>query len=178
MDIRTIGTILATGTLGAVAALGLSLVGLLPAVNAEENSATTAMEALMSPAKTLFPAPLDVDGLVRWNFEVQPGISLEPIRQSTVTKIAYGRMTQVNIIETSSGIYSSDAITNPHIQYPGIAVTPKREAQAMLLWNGLGWSTLAPLSGKSFVTVVPFDGGQLVVTDDSACSYTAKSVAC
>lgn len=178
MDIKTIGTILGTGALGAVAALGMSLVGLLPAVNAEESSTTTAMEALMSPGRTLFPAPFDVDGLVRWDFEVQPGVSLDPIRQSTVTKIAYGKASQVNIVETSSGIYSSDAITNPHVRYPGIVVTPRRDAQALLQWNGFGWSTLTPLGGKSFVTVVPFEDGQLVVTDDGACSYTAKSVIC
>lgn len=178
MDIKSIGTIVVTGGIGAVAALGLSLAGMLPAVNAEETSMISAAEALMSPARTLFPEPFDVEGLVRWNFEVDPGISLEPIRQSVVKKISFGRVEQVNIVETESGIYSSDAIVDPHVMYPGIVVTPQREAKAMLQWNGYGWSTLTPISAGSFVTVVPFNGGQLVVTDDSTCSYTARSVVC
>ena len=178
MDLKSIGTVVATGGIGAVAAFGLSLAGMLPAVTAEESSTISPMEALMSPARTLFPAPFDVDGLVRWNFEVDPGVSLEPIRQSMVKKISFGHVEQVNIVETESGVYSSDAIVNPHIRYPGIVVTPQREAQAMLQWNGYGWSTLKPLGAASFVTVVPFEGGQLVVTEDSTCSYTARSVVC
>jgi hypothetical protein len=178
MDIKSIGTIVATGSIGAVAALGLSLAGILPAVNAEENSSISPAEALMSPARTLFPKPFDVEGLVRWNFEVEPGISLDPLRQSVVKKIGFGRVEHVNIVETESGIYSSDAIVDPHVRYPGIVVTPRREAQAVLQWNGFGWSTLTPVSAGSFVTVVPFEGGQLVVTDDSTCSYTARRVVC
>ena len=178
MDIKSIGTIAATGVIGAMAALGLSLAGILPAVNAEENSTISPMEALMSPARTLFPQPFDVGGLVRWDFEVDPGISMEPIRQSTVTKISFGQVEHVNIVETETGIYSSDAIVDPHIRYPGIVATPRREAKVVMQWNGYGWSTLTPLGAGSFVTVVPFDGGQLVVTDDSTCSYTARSVVC
>jgi hypothetical protein len=178
MDIKSIGTIVATGGIGAVAALGLSLAGILPAVNAEENSTVSAAEALMSPARTLFPQPFDVDGLVRWNFEVDPGVSLEPIRQSAVKKISFGRVKHVNIVETDTGVYSSDAIVDPHVKYPGITVTPRRQAQIVLQWNGYGWLTLSPVGAGSFVTVVPFEGGQLVVTDDSACSYTASNVVC
>ena len=178
MDIKSIGTIVATGGIGAAAALGLSLAGMLPAVNAEENSTISPVEALMSPARTLFPQPFDVEGLVRWNFEVDPGVSLEPIRQSVVKKIGFGRVEHVNIVETETGIYSSDAIVDPHVRYPGIIVSPQGEAQAVLQWNGSGWSTLNPLGSGSFVTVVPFEGGQLVVTDDSTCSYTASSVVC
>lgn len=178
MDIKSIGAIIATGGIGAVAALGLSLAGLLAVVHAEENSTISPMEALMSPARKLFPQPFDVEGLVRWNFEVDAGVSLEPIRQSAVKKIGFGRVEQVNIVETDSGIYSSDAIVDPHIRYPGIVVTPRREARAVLQWNGYGWSSLTPVGAGSFVTVVPFEGGQLVVTENSTCSYTARSVIC
>ena len=178
MDIKSIGTIAATGGIGAVAALGLSLAGILPAVNAEEHSTISPVQALMSPARTLFPQPFNVEGLVRWNFEVDPGISMEPTRQSVVKKISFGRVEHVNIVETETGIYSSDAIVDPHIKYPGILVTPTREAQAVLQWNGYGWSTVSAMAAGSFVTVVPFDGGQLVVTNDSSCSYTVSSVVC
>lgn len=178
MDIKSIGTIAATGCIGALAALGLSLAGMLPAVNAEENSTISPVEALMSPARTLFPKPFDVEGLVRWNFEVDPGVSLEPIRQSSVKKISFGRAEQINIVETATGIYSSDAIVDPHVRYPGIVVSPALEAQAMLQWNGYGWSMSTATGAGSFVTVVPFEDGQLVVTNDSSCSYTASSVVC
>ncbi len=156
MDIKSIGTIAATGCIGALAALGLSLAGLMPAVNAEENSRVSPMEALMSPARTLFPQPFDVEGLVRWNFEVDPGVSLEPIRQSSVKKISFGRVEQVKIVETASGVYSSDAIVDPHVSYPGIVVTPSLEAEAMLQWNGRGWSMMTDSSTDSFTAVVPF----------------------
>lgn len=178
MDLKSIGTIVATGSIGALAALGLSLAGMLPAVNAEENSRVSPVEALMSPARTLFPQPFDVEGLVRWNFEVDPGVSLEPIRQSSVKKIGFGRVEQVNIVETATGVYSSDAIVDPHVTYPGIVVSPALEAEAMLQWNGNGWSMATIGGAGSLVTVVPFEGGQLVVTNDSSCSYTASSVVC
>jgi hypothetical protein len=41
-----------------------------------------------------------------------------------VRKIAFGHPTVVTIVTTSSGTYSSDAITSPHVLYPGIEVTP------------------------------------------------------
>jgi hypothetical protein len=178
MDIKSIGTIAATGCIGALAALGLSLAGLMPAVNAEENSSISPVEALMSPARTLFPQPFNVEGLVRWNFEVDPGVSLEPLRQSSVKKISFGRVERISVVETETGVYSSDAIVDPHVRYPGIVVTPMREAEAMLQWNGHRWSILTPTGAGSFVTVVPFGDGQLVVTNESSCSYTASSVVC
>ena len=50
-------------------------------------------------------------------------ISLEPTSSAIVRKIGYGRAVDVNIATTSTGTYSSDGLTSPHVLYPGIAVS-------------------------------------------------------
>lgn len=189
MDFKSIGTIAVTGLIGAGAALGLSMFGAFDGAVAEETTPGFVVGAKMdpihdpvgtlnSPMAQLFPAPMDTSKLLKWNFEVDPGVSLEPIRQSTVKKIAFGRVSTVGIVETATGVYSSDALTDPHVRYPGITATPKYAARTMMYWNGHGWTRFWPRPGKSFITVVPYDGGQLVVTDDGSCIISARSVVC
>jgi hypothetical protein len=52
----------------------------------------------------------------------EDSVSREATNQTTVRKIGYGQTSIVNIVTTSSGVYSSDAMTDPHIRYPGIHV--------------------------------------------------------
>lgn len=51
-------------------------------------------------------------------------VSLDPISATTVQKIGYGKITEVNIATTTTGTYSSDAIVSPYVLYPGIEVEP------------------------------------------------------
>src|SRR5690242_8356835 len=111
-----------SGIAGTVGALLLALPQMLPPAIADEQP----MKTLLSSANELFAPAVDPDELVRWDFTVDPSVSTEPIRQSTVKKIAYGHATTVHVVETSTGVYSSDALTDPHIQYPGITKERRR----------------------------------------------------
>ena len=168
-------TIMMVGGIFGLAALALALPSVLPPAIAKEEPART----LLSSGNEIFPQPLDPDGLVKWDFTVDPGISMEPLKQSTIKKIGYGRVSYVNVVETASGIYSSDAVTDPHIQYPGIHVERKQTAESgMFVWSGHGWVAATPFGAGSFTTVVPFKGGKLVITDDGSCAVLKYTVAC
>src|SRR6476620_10993148 len=104
------------GIAGTVGALLMALPDMLPPAIADDQP----MKTLLSSANELFAGAVDPEELVRWNFTVDPSVSTEPIKQSTVKKIAYGRATTVHVVETSTGVYSSDALTHPHIEYPAI----------------------------------------------------------
>lgn len=75
--------------------------------------------------KDLFPPPFDPSKLRKFDIEFSDKVSTEPVRTQYVRKIAFGRPTTVTIVTTSSGTYSSDAITSPHVLYPGIDVSRK-----------------------------------------------------
>lgn len=54
-------------------------------------------------------------------------VSLEPLSSSSVRKVGYGHVRDVNIATTSTGTYSSDALVSPHVLYPGIKVSRVHE---------------------------------------------------
>jgi len=71
----------------------------------------------------------------------EPSVLLTPESTTTVRKIAYGRTTFVNIVTTSSGVYSTDGLTSPNVRYPGIYTEELRLHWSR--WAGLyGWSHL------------------------------------
>jgi hypothetical protein len=159
--------------LGAVALLALP--DMLPKAVAEEEP----MRTLLSTPNEVWPPAFDPDKLMKWSYYVQPGVSVEPIKESVVRKIAYGKTTFVNVMETSSGIYSTDGLASPHIQYPGIIKELKPSPNAgMWYWSGRKWVASAPLSAGSFATIIPFDGGSLLTTEDGNCVALGKSVYC
>ena len=168
-------TIIATGAFFGLLALGLALPSILPSAVADEEP----VRSVIKIAEATRTPPVDVSKLVNWDFEVEPGISTEPLRESTVRKIAYGRTSFVKVVETTSGVYSTDALSDPHIRYPGIHVRSKASQFAgIALWSGHGWELAAPFSAGSFVTVIPFEGGQLVTTNEGSCVVTETSIRC
>jgi hypothetical protein len=167
-------TLLTAGIFAGVALL-LASPSFLPRAIADEQPA----KSLLSSANDLFPQVIDTGRLTRWDFVAEPGVSTAVLHQSQVRKIAYGRTSFVNVVETASGVYSSDGLTDPHVQYPGIHRTPKEAAfSAFLLLNGGQWIAAAPFGAGSFVTIVPFEGGQLVTTDTGQCVVGASGVSC
>src|SRR5690606_25210285 len=78
-------------------------------------------------------------------------ISLDPLSSTTVRKVGYGRVTNVNIATTSTGTYSSDALTSPHVLYPGIEVSRVFEDDHHHTPSGPGFSIFSisrnPLGG-------------------------------
>ena len=162
------------GAIGLGAAVLLSLPSGIPVAFAEESVRT-----LLSTPDEVWPPAFNPDRLVKWSYYVQPGVSVEPIRETVVRKIAYGRTTFVNVMETDSGVYSTDGLASPNIQYPGIVKETKPSANAgVWYWSGRHWVATAPLSAGSFASIIPFDGGSLLTTDEGSCVALGKSVYC
>ena len=177
-DTRT--TITTAAVIGG-AALLLAVPSMLPPAVAK----TEPMATLLSSANEILPGAIDVADLVRWDFKSAPGVliddsvSTEPLAYSEVDKIGYGRRSTVKIVETSTGVYSSDGIYSPYVRYPGIELQPDMGAALLAIWGGAGgWSFLRPMAAGSFVTMTPFDGGNLVVTDDGTCVITQSMISC
>jgi hypothetical protein len=168
-------TIMLVGGIFGLAALALALPSVLPPALANEEPAHT----LLSTGNEIFPPTLDPERLVKWDFKTDPGISTEPLKQSIIKKIGYGMVETVEIVETASGVYSSDALTDPHIQYPGIHSEGRHSAHAKLfVWSGRHWALASPFSANSFTTVVPFKGGRFIVRDGETCAITKYTAAC
>jgi hypothetical protein len=152
------------GGAGLVALL-MALPSALPPAVANEEPART----LLSNASEIFPPPFDPNDLLKWEYTVEPSVSTEVQRQSTIRKIGYGNTEFVQILETPSGTYSTDGLTSPNVDYPGIHKKPSAYRPGFRVWIDGHWQLIRPVSANSFVTVMPFEGGQLVVTDDGAC---------
>jgi hypothetical protein len=168
-------SIMLLGAIGLGAAVLLSLPEIMPRAVAEEEP----MRTLFRTPNEVWPPAFDPDKLMRWSYYVQPGVSIEPIKETVVRKIAYGRTTFVNVMETASGVYSTDGLASPHIQYPGIIKEPKPSADAgVWYWSGRKWVASAPFTAGSFVSIIPFAGGSLLTTEDGNCVALGKSVYC
>lgn len=178
--------IFATGAIFGGAALLLVGVGLLPEALASGSRAATVQVAqsvddVVDGVQRMLRAPVDTDALLKWDFTADPGVSTTPQRESRIVKLGYGKRTVVDVVQTSSGVYSSDALADPHIFYPGIHREPKlNSAEALIsMLTELGkWVSFRPVAAGSFVTLTPFESGQLLVTEDAACIYTDTETNC
>lgn len=169
--------VLAGAVIGSLAAGLLAVASLLPPAMADEQPLRT----LMSTAEELMPEPFDTAGLVKPDFTVEPGVSTEVLRSSTVRKIGYGRTSFVTIAETATGTYSSDGMTSPNVRYPGIHGSQGSDGlqvARVMVRGGSSWTALHPTGSSSFVSVSPFDGGRLLTTEGGSCVITGSSVHC
>ena len=78
----------------------------------------------------LSTAPPPLTTLVKFNDQdyqiaYSSSVSLEPISATSVRKVGYGQVSEVNIATTSSGTYSSDGLVSPHVRYPGHRRQPR-----------------------------------------------------
>lgn len=104
----------------------------------------------------------------------------------TITKIGYGHESEVLVVTTSTGTYSSDSLASPNVLYPGVSATERSAyAAAGASQRGPWWSMpVGParvyLPGTpSFIHVVPTaDGGQAIVSNDLSCTVTRSTVIC
>jgi hypothetical protein len=140
-------TIALTGLAGAVVASLFAVPAFLPAAMAQEEPART----LLSSKETLFPLPLDPNIFAKYDVVFDDSVSTEVIRQQSVTKIGFGKVTNVTIVTTPSGTYSSDAITSPYVKYPGIEVS-KRPVMKTL--EDLGIDGFEAIYAGSFVVLL------------------------
>lgn len=111
-------------------------------------------------------------------------VSLEPETSTSVRKIEYGRVTDVNIATTSTGTYSSDAMVSPHVLYPGITVEPvKSEHDRRYGWGfGPGFVALDGTGTSIYRLKRNGDGSYLYNQLDSSgvrtCTIRQSLVAC
>lgn len=169
--------LLAGAVIGSLAAGLMAFPSLLPPAMADEQP----LKTLMSTAEELMPAPFDTAGLVKPDFTVEPSVSTEVIRSSTVRKIGYGRTSFVTIAETASGTYSSDGLTSPNVRYPGIHIDRGNDGSqvaGVVVRGGSSWTVLRSTGASSFVSVSRFDGGRLLTTEGGSCVIVGDSVYC
>jgi hypothetical protein len=143
-------TILLTAASFTLVAAVLASPAWLPALAATSEPVST----LAAQAIDIFtPPPPDYSRLIRRSYQVAPSVSTEPIRQSVVRKIEAGRITDVVVTETATGVYSSDGLANAHVNYPGIRVTDELIApiEIALMING-EWITRPALTAGSIVS--------------------------
>lgn len=105
---------------GAVAAL--MLVALLAAGTAQADGLDAFIETDPPPLTTLVKFEDR-----QYEVAYAESVSLDPLSSTTVRKVGYGRVTNVNIATTSTGTYSSDGLTSPHVLFPGVEVSRVHE---------------------------------------------------
>lgn len=76
-------------------------------------------------------------------------VSLDPVSSQTVRKITFGRVTDVSVVTTSTGTYSSDGMVSPYVQYPGVTVrpAPMRHTEASEIWHPVPGTRMYTLGG-------------------------------
>lgn len=146
-------TILLTAASFTLVAAVLASPAWLPALAANSEPVST----LSTQAIDIFtPPPPDYSRLIKRSYTIAPSVSTEPIRQSVVRKIEAGRITDVVVTETSSGVYSSDGLADAHVSYPGIRVTdePIAPIEIALMING-EWVSQPALTAHSILSWPP-----------------------
>ena len=177
-NLRTI--VLTGGTITAVALL-FAIPSVLPTATATAAATGEMIQNVAEEARQSATPPIDTSRLAKWSYTLDPSVSIEPLRESTVTKIAGGKVTTVHVVETATGVYSSDALDNPHVLYPGIhrsRATHPDAGTGLLLLNDRRWVAAVPVAANSIVTVLPFDGGKLIVRDGFSCVVTKTLSTC
>jgi len=167
--------VFATATLGAGYLLGGSPIS-MPAI-AQEQSA--------GPA-------IDLSTLLRiderdYEVSFDASVDLTPISNVVIRKIGYGHETEVSVVTTASGTYSSDALASPHVLYPGVGVTERDPKTAAASVEGFSTFWKMPVGPAMFyspgtpslihIAPVP-SGGDAIITDDFTCVVKGSTVIC
>ena len=136
---------------GFLAAGIFALPSLLPPALADEEP----MATLLKSSDDIFRKPVDGEDFVKPDWTIEPWVATEPLRETTVRKIGYGRTEFVSIVTTATGTYSSDGLASPNVLYPGITRTA---------------------TSGSFAVHIRHPGGGTVVRNGSICSYGGDNV--
>lgn len=167
-------SVITGGIIGFLVAGTLAVPSILPPALADDEPFRT----LLSTAEELMPKTIEGDDFVKPDVTIEPWVSTEAIGRSTIRKIGYGRTEFVDVIETATGVYSSDGLESPYVRYPGIHKEQSTAAfSAISVWDG-GWRLMKPLGADSFVSVVPFKGGSVLMTEDGTCVAMRNGLYC
>lgn len=108
---------------------------------------------------------IDPSRLVRYEdvnylVDYDGSVSTEALSSARVKKIEAGKVSYVDITTTASGVYSSDAMFSPHVQYPGIEVTRapyphnRSDSNHFTSWGANGWTAFSTTPGNSYFYLV------------------------
>lgn len=143
-----------------------------PAIDATKPTASTAK------SDNPFADLLRIDDSV-YRVTADDSVSTDALSVANVRKIGYGHVQNVRIVTTSTGTYSTDALTSAHVLYPGVDSELVAEADGSVvgfLTHGV-W-VLAPLrSAHSFVHFGHMQGGGGYVTDGHSSCVAGKGFA-
>lgn len=138
-----------------------SAYGVEKIVNNIGNTLSTAANAQEADTPAIdFDKLIKVDG-EKYEITVDDSISLDVLTSHKIRKIGYGKETMVNVVRTTSGTYSSDALTSPNILYPGIEVNrvlPKF-AKNMSIFPSFLWLSLSSVGSGETVSFGHVNGG-------------------
>src|SRR5688500_414031 len=164
------GMVLAAGGFGLMIAGMLAMTSALPPALADEEPFRT---LLMTGDELIPDEPLTAETFFKPEWTIEPSVNTDIVKQRTVLKIGYGRTEFVTVVTTPTGTYSSDAISSPHVRYPGIHDTRVAAYDPELLGfsNGSGWTVLKGFGANSFVSIVPFNGGATFVHEGGVCVF-------
>lgn len=171
---QTLRSVALGGLLGVLGAGTLLMPSLLPPALADDEPMRTLVEAIEGPAATV----IDGSAFVKPDWTVEPWVSSEAIEERVIRKIAFGRTEFVTVMTTATGTYSTDSLDSANVRYPGIHPTPRPGPALLAYWVGGGWVVVAPFAADSFVSVVPFDGGETLIGGHGTCVRIRSSIYC
>lgn len=113
------------------------------------------VDAAIASVEELFSDPVDLRKFRKYDFTFDESVSADVQRTQVVTKIGHGRKSQVTIVTTPSGTYSTDGMLSPHVRYPGIEKRLKRWPEDLAYSDGGEWTSYADGSFIYFAFRVP-----------------------
>jgi hypothetical protein len=113
------------------------------------------VKAVASAIGSLFPDTVDPKMFRHYDITFDDSISTEVSRTQVIEKIAHGRTSQVTIVTTPSGTYSTDGIVSPHVLYPGIDKTWRSWPADLDFGQDGSWASYSEGSFTYFVFRVP-----------------------
>lgn len=151
-------------------------------------TAANAAETVTDMSSADDPA-IDMSKLVRigdqdFNITADPSVSMEAISSASVRKVGFGHESQVSVVTTSTGVYSTDGLASAHVLYPGITATPANSANTLaerigrvFMLGGGTWVSADLAGAGSFVTFGPMKGGGGYVTGSNGTCIRGKNFA-
>jgi|GEM_PF-2954391 len=141
------------------------------------------MDAMADEAST---SAIDFDKLVKYQdkdyvIEHDGTMSTEVLATHKITKLGYGKSTEVRVFRTPTNVYSTDGLFSPNVLYPGIKVTPAPAPMTGIfsLIPGLGWIELKGLADAQ--STVFFGGrgaNQYISSGGNSCFRGSGFITC
>ena len=113
------------------------------------------VKAAVTAIGDLFPPSVNPKMFRKYNITFDDSISTDVQRTQVVKKIGHGRTSEVTIVTTPSGTYSTDGMLSPNVRYPGIEKRVKSWPEDFYFADGGKWMSYADGSFIYLVFRVP-----------------------